>query len=144
MFITTTESNQPFPPSYEYYQPATTPTQDYRPVKVTTFAPDEKYLQTVKVLTKKKFVHHGDVELESNSVPEILTKLQKSNHLPETFTPDNVDNSIKTLVKILNNIKQKEQVVHKLPPKLSNHAGDDYDYNNDDDGTWPLLLSQHT
>jgi hypothetical protein len=75
------------------------------------------------------------VELESDSVPEILTQLQKSNHLSETLTPDNVDNSIKTLVKILNNIKHKEQ---RPLPKFSNHADNDYDYNgyeSDDDGT---------
>jgi hypothetical protein len=140
VFITTTESPDPFPPSYQYHpvppvERQTTPSPEYHTVRVTTFAPDERYLENVKSIQQKKFEHHTKVNIESSSVPEILTELQKSNHLPQTLTPDNVDNSIKTLVKILNNIKEKEQVIHKPPPKFSNHASDDYDYNNDDDGT---------
>lgn len=91
--------------------------------------PDERYLQKIKA------VQHQALPDPRSSVPEILTKLQQSNHLPATLTPDNVDNSIKTLVKILKNIKQKE-IVDKPPPQYSNHADDYDDYGNDDDGNF--------
>lgn len=71
-------------------------------------------------------------DITSESIPEVLTKLQESNQLPSTLTADNVDGSIKTLVKILNNIKQKDP---KPLPEYNNHANDDYDYyGSDDDG----------
>lgn len=40
-----------------------------------------------------------------NSLSVILKQLQDSNTLPHTLTPDNIDNSIKTLVHILNTLK---------------------------------------
>lgn len=119
-------------PDYQIVK-VTTPEPDYRTVKVTTFVPDEEYHHKIKAASIHKFNNQVIPDLRSSSLPEILTKLQKSNHLPETLMPDNVDNSIKTLVKILNKIKQKE-IVHKPPPQYSNHADDDYDYGNDDDG----------
>ncbi|XP_065077088.1 uncharacterized protein LOC135700489 [Ochlerotatus camptorhynchus] len=50
----------------------------------------------------------------STSLADLLKKLQDSNHLPKTLTPDNIDNSIRTLVKILNNLKASQQV-HQQP-----------------------------
>ncbi|XP_058056549.1 uncharacterized protein LOC131207931 [Anopheles bellator] len=41
----------------------------------------------------------------SGSLSDLLKSLQDSNLLPKTLTPDNIDNSIRTLVKILNNLK---------------------------------------
>ncbi|XP_052864565.1 uncharacterized protein LOC128271165 [Anopheles cruzii] len=41
----------------------------------------------------------------SSSLSDLLKSLQDSNLLPKTLTPDNIDNSIRTLVKILNNLK---------------------------------------
>lgn len=46
-----------------------------------------------------------------NSLAIILKKLQESNTLPHTLTADNIDNSIKTLVQILNNLKQTHKNV---------------------------------
>lgn len=69
----------------------------------------------------------------SSKLGDILKKLQDSNHLPKTLTPDNIDNSIKTLVKILDNLKQSQTIQEK--PEYNNQP-DDYDYNNnngDDD-----------
>lgn len=109
--------------------------RDYHTVKVTTFAPDERYLQKIKASTAHNYIplKHPD-DRRSSSLSETLSKLQQSNHLPPTLTTDNVDNSIKTLVKILNNIKQSE-VAQKPPPEYaSNQADDYYDYGNDDDG----------
>lgn len=62
--------------------------------------------------------------LGDSSLPEILQKLQDSNHLPKTLSPENIDNSIKTLVKILNNLKQS-QSVYKEPEQ--SHLSEDYD-----------------
>ena len=69
----------------------------------------------------------------SSKLGDILKKLQDSNHLPKTLTPDNIDNSINTLVKILDNLKQSQTIQEK--PEINNQP-DDYDYNNnngDDD-----------
>uniref|UniRef100_A0A1A9ZE93 Chitin-binding type-2 domain-containing protein n=1 Tax=Glossina pallidipes TaxID=7398 RepID=A0A1A9ZE93_GLOPL len=71
-------------------------------------------------------------DIRTSSLAEILHKLQESNHLPHTLTPDNIDNSIKTLIHILNNLKQTQTIVpnppqhHELPP----HSPD-YDYSAD-------------
>lgn len=40
-----------------------------------------------------------------SSLADLLKNLQDNNLLPKTLTPDNIDNSIRTLVKILNNLK---------------------------------------
>ncbi|XP_055614975.1 uncharacterized protein LOC129761280 isoform X2 [Toxorhynchites rutilus septentrionalis] len=61
----------------------------------------------------------------STSLADLLKKLQDSNHLPKTLTPDNIDNSIRTLVKILNNLKSSQQV-HQQPSQA--HLEQDYDY----------------
>lgn len=42
----------------------------------------------------------------TNNLNELLKKLQESNTLPQTLTPANIDNSIKTLVHILNSLKR--------------------------------------
>lgn len=125
--------------SHEYeeilvYHP-TTQRPEFHTVKVTTFAPDENYLQKVKAVHKQK--PHNLPDLHAKPLSDILTKLQKSNHLPDTLKPENVDNSVKTLVKILNNLKQKE-TAQKPPPEYTNHAVDDYDEY--DDGNLHLML----
>lgn len=117
----------------------TTPRPEFHTVRVTTFAPDEKYLQKVKAVHKQKPQNLPD--LHAKPLSDILTKLQKSNHLPDTLKPENVDNSVKTLVKILNNLKQKESV-QKPPPEYTNHAVADYDeYGNYDDGNLNLMCN---
>ncbi|GAB0088195.1 hypothetical protein DMENIID0001_025830 [Sergentomyia squamirostris] len=49
-------------------------------------------------------------DFQSKSLAELLKKLQESNQLPQTLTSENIDNSIKTLIKILNNLKQEQNV----------------------------------
>lgn len=44
-----------------------------------------------------------------NSLGVILKKLQASNELPHELTPDNIDNSIKTLVRILSALKKQQK-----------------------------------
>ncbi|XP_055907840.1 signal element on autosome protein 2 [Eupeodes corollae] len=72
-------------------------------------------------------------DLKTLSLAEILRKLQESNHLPQTLTPDNIDNSIRTLIRILHNLKGSQTIVDD-PPQ---HHEQDYDYNNneEDEGT---------
>lgn len=119
----------------------TTPQPEVHTVRVTTFAPDEKYLQKVKAVHKQKPQNLPD--LHERPLSDILTKFQKSNHLPETLKPENVDHSVKTLVKILNNLKQKEIAQKPLPPKYTNHAVEDYDeYGNYDDGKLHLIFEK--
>ncbi|XP_017142487.1 trithorax group protein osa isoform X2 [Drosophila miranda] len=74
-------------------------------------------------------------DIRTSSLAEILHKLQASNHLPQTLTPDNIDNSIKTLIRILQNLKQTQTIAHNPPQhhetKHSSSSHDDYDYNTD-------------
>uniref|UniRef100_A0A182KE49 Chitin-binding type-2 domain-containing protein n=1 Tax=Anopheles christyi TaxID=43041 RepID=A0A182KE49_9DIPT len=47
----------------------------------------------------------GPTGTATGSLSDLLKNLQDNNLLPKTLTPDNIDNSIRTLVKILNNLK---------------------------------------
>lgn len=125
--------------SYDYqdiveHQVTTPAPLEYHTVRVTTFAPDEKYIQKVKHVQEQAqhVQEQTQHDLHSSSISDVLTKLKKSNHLPETIKTEHVDGSIKTLVKILNNLKEKE-VAKKPPPTYSNHADDDYDYSTDEE-----------
>ncbi|XP_070137874.1 uncharacterized protein [Drosophila bipectinata] len=70
-------------------------------------------------------------DIRTSSLAEILHKLQASNHLPQTLTPDNIDNSIKTLIRILQNLKQTQTIVPNPPQHHDDHehSPKDYDYN---------------
>ncbi|XP_022211422.2 uncharacterized protein LOC111066828 [Drosophila obscura] len=75
-------------------------------------------------------------DIRTSSLAEILHKLQASNHLPQTLTPDNIDNSIKTLIRILQNLKQTQTIASNPPQhhdetKHSSASHEDYDYNTD-------------
>jgi len=74
-------------------------------------------------------------DYHTNSLSEILKKLQDSNHLPHTLTPDNIDNSIRTLIKILNNLKQSQQVAEQPQQHHyeSNENGNKHNHNTNDD-----------
>ena len=121
----------------------TTKSPEQQTIKVTTYAPDENHIQKIisaQKLNKLDLINDQlDLpDLESRSIEEVLAKLQKSNHLPATITPDNIDGSIKTLMKILADLKEKQivpQIIQKPPtPIHNNHANDDYDYSSDEDG----------
>lgn len=77
-------------------------------------------------------------EYESNSLADILKKLQDTNQLPHTITSDNIDNSIKTLVKILNDLKK--QKVGDVPQQ--NYQENDYDYRETEKPDYDDDLSQ--
>ncbi|CAG9839849.1 unnamed protein product [Diabrotica balteata] len=73
----------------------------------------QKYEEVPKYIETAKYVEAPKYEKPSkNSVnlAIILKHLQATNTLPKTLTPDNIDNSIKTLVKILNSLKKQPKV----------------------------------
>ncbi|XP_072395836.1 uncharacterized protein [Diabrotica undecimpunctata] len=95
-----------------------------------------KYEEVPKYIDTPKYVEAPKYEKPSkNSVnlAIILKHLQATNTLPKTLTPDNIDNSIKTLVKILNALKKQpkvgkpivvqEQVAPEYIDDIENDAG---------------------
>jgi Chitin binding Peritrophin-A domain len=136
------------------YYPVSTTATPYRPkfVMKTQLRPTTSGTRyaTPKPATTKYHQHHRSQaappakltpaldyqqDFKDRSLADILKKLQDSNTLPQTLTPDNIDNSIRTLVKILNNLKQT-QTIHEAPPQKHQHidydTGDEY-YDTDDD-----------
>lgn len=101
----------------------------YRPV--TTLKPlNSVYVQpTIEypIHASQNFTHFN------SSLSIILKKLQQANQLPQTITPDNIDYSIKTLVKILNNLKSQQVTEH-----VSQHYSEDGDYPDDNDHHSPI------
>lgn len=69
-------------------------------------------------------------EYGSTSVSEVLRKLQETNLLPQTLNADNIDDSIQTLVRILNNLKQSQHVA-EIPAQ--HHQSVDYPEQNEDE-----------
>ncbi|KAJ8921456.1 hypothetical protein NQ315_003074 [Exocentrus adspersus] len=63
-----------------------------------------------------------------NSLGLILKQLQATNTLPQTLTPDNIDNSIKTLVRILEALKKQQKLSKPIVV-----ADDSVDYNGSDE-----------
>lgn len=72
-----------------------------------------------------------DYAINTTSIASILKKLQDTNHLPQTITPDNIDNSIRTLVKILSSLKTSQKVVDSPSQHYAdnNNGGEDYEDN---------------
>ncbi|XP_076258914.1 uncharacterized protein LOC143195545 [Rhynchophorus ferrugineus] len=90
--------------------------------------------ESVSVETTKAVTPTPDISVDnddnSQNLANILRKLQESNALPQTLTPDNIDNSIKTLVKILNVLRQKQKehkpiVVPDYQTEINNEASVD-------------------
>lgn len=83
-----------------------------------------------------------DYAINASSITTLLKKLQDSNHLPQTITPNNIDNSIRTLVKILNNLKHTQSVAEAPPQHYveendsnSHHDSGEDDYSDTDTKT---------
>lgn len=66
---------------------------------------------------------------DSHTLDNILRHLQASNSLPQSITPNDIDNSIKTLVKILT--KLKEQQRFSKPIVVEDVSSDEYSEYND-------------
>lgn len=73
--------------------------------------------------------------LNVTSLTILLKKLKEANHLPSSFNTENVDNSIRTLAKILNNLKKTKTSSKPYtiqPPTHHIDTPEDYDENDDD------------
>lgn len=139
-FINTTPAPPPAAPNPSTYHPTKTyyvPSQNYvTPVKPTddyqfdhtttsTTSTTQRPYKTVTITPGSD----APPDFDQNSLATLLRKLQETNHLPETLTPDNIDNSIRTLVKILNNLKKSKDRYKVTPaPEIA-----DYDYKYYDD-----------
>lgn len=81
----------------------------------------------------------AQTESEENSqetpLNDVLRKLQASHLLPQILNAENLDDSIQSLVKILNNIKQSQHVAERPPQHHHDIEYDDnVDYNNEGEG----------
>lgn len=95
---------------------------DYHPPRITQ-NPHLKYrftpITTLSPVTHNSIVESGPPpatkavkiplrNLNTTSLTILLKKLKEANHLPPSFSAENVDNSITTLAKILNNLKKSK------------------------------------
>lgn len=85
---------EPPRPEEEYYRYPVTST----PLPVTQNV-EEQYLTVSPSVTPKG---------EDSSLGDLLKHLQETNALPPTLTADNIDNSIKTLMRILDALKDRQ------------------------------------
>ncbi|KAG5889140.1 hypothetical protein JTB14_016246 [Gonioctena quinquepunctata] len=78
----------------------------------------------------------------SPGLAEILRHLQSTNTLPKTLTADNIDNSIKTLVKILDALKKQQKF--SKPIVVPDSVSPDYneDITNEAEEELPFSVSQ--
>lgn len=79
------------------------------------YQPQQKLPILYPEITERPVVLANPTALEkpdtepANALNAILKKLQASNALPQTITADNIDNSIKTLVRILTTLKKQQK-----------------------------------
>ncbi|XP_068908782.1 uncharacterized protein [Tenebrio molitor] len=79
----------------------------------------KQYTPVQFVTEQPKYVHYYSspapvVPTENtNILSKILKQLQNSNTLPQTLTAENIDNSIRTLVKILNGLRKQQRLKTK-------------------------------
>ncbi|XP_037030053.1 mediator of RNA polymerase II transcription subunit 15 isoform X2 [Bradysia coprophila] len=134
----TETSNGHAPTSAPAYH-SSSPSRQYRPYSAqpkVKFIPRYQSPANVPIVqvqpnpTPSTSVSHASSEYGSTSVSEVLRKLQETNLLPQTLNAENIDDSIQTLVQILNNLKQS-QYVAEIPPQQ--HQSVDYPEPNDDD-----------
>ncbi|CAH1119361.1 unnamed protein product [Phaedon cochleariae] len=98
-------------PKYEEIQKV--PEPEYE--EPTSYQVTTRYEELQEISTPKyepQHVQYHQQTHQKNSVPlaDILKHLQATNTLPKTLTPDNIDNSIKTLVRILDALKKRQQI----------------------------------
>lgn len=93
------EYEQPQPPRYEPLIQVTPPKE------IQNFEPTTEVTATTQE-------YHPITESPDN-LGLILRNLQASNTLPQNLSPENIDNSIKTLVKILNMLRKHQRLSKK-------------------------------
>uniref|UniRef100_A0A182PTW8 Chitin-binding type-2 domain-containing protein n=1 Tax=Anopheles epiroticus TaxID=199890 RepID=A0A182PTW8_9DIPT len=131
----------PLYPVYHHHQPSVKPARNNR----TEYANRQRfYPQSMRhpsqhkprpiplapVAEHEQAQPYGIPAGSTGSLSDLLKNLQDNNLLPKTLTPDNIDNSIRTLVKILNNLKanghHRPEVVER--PELSEPAYEPANY----------------
>lgn len=113
----------------EYYPTELIPSS----VPVTTFAPiaNNSIIETITPLPVQT-VRIPLRNLNVTSLTLLLNRLKEKNHLPPSFDAGNVDNSIRTLAKLLNNLKRTKKLKPHLPKPVVHHN----DYDEHDDGRY--------
>ncbi|XP_018578797.1 uncharacterized protein LOC108916936 [Anoplophora glabripennis] len=104
-YVTETPEYEPITPNY-IPQYTTPKYEEYQTIVPVTAPPVQTYTEN------------------PNALGQILKHLQETNTLPQTLTPDNIDNSIKTLVRILEALKKQ----HKFskPIVVADDSSEDY------------------
>ncbi|KAF5273089.1 hypothetical protein FQR65_LT04831 [Abscondita terminalis] len=86
------------------------PTPTYATETITPqFQPTVKPIEATTAATNT--IH---IDNHQNSLSQILKNLQDTNVLPQAITPDNIDNSIKTLINILNSFKKGQKLLRPI------------------------------
>ncbi|XP_060527021.1 uncharacterized protein LOC132702439 isoform X2 [Cylas formicarius] len=113
---TTTPTPEIVTPEVQYHH------QTVTPASVVTQSSAEYYQDDIRHATPKPvaFMHPGD---DPNGLANILKQLQDTNALPQTLTPDNIDSSIKTLVKILEELRTRQK--QRRPPIIHDEYDED-------------------
>uniref|UniRef100_A0A1B0DDR9 Uncharacterized protein n=2 Tax=Phlebotomus papatasi TaxID=29031 RepID=A0A1B0DDR9_PHLPP len=129
-----TETTQLQPPHLTTYHPTFIRQKYPEPKKIYDSYHQERYMASSPApprlpirTTARPVITKND--FQSKSLAELLKKLQESNQLPQTLTSDNIDNSIRTLIKILNNLKQEQNVA--VEPAQHHQPDDQEDYDDD-------------
>lgn len=130
-----TETSHIRPPTAATYHSSVSPPRHYSPYPI---QPKVKFVPRYQSPPNPPIVPvqpnptlpQPPMEFGSTSVSEVLRKLQETNLLPQTLNADNIDDSIQTLVRILNNLKQSQHVA-EIPPQQ--HQSVDYPDQNEDD-----------
>ncbi|KAL1506788.1 hypothetical protein ABEB36_006086 [Hypothenemus hampei] len=97
------------------------------PAVLTAYTPINVAHKTEEPNKYEAFPATTSAPVKSSSLAELLKYLQETNTLPNTLTPDNIDNSIKTLVKILNALKDRQKQQKPIVVQ------DEYEYENEAD-----------
>lgn len=128
-----TETTQYLPTNTKVY-PTTTMLSARKPIAhdsvhsplntVPNYRPDLMALNNFISTSSQNPIDDISVHLNSTSLQLLLHKLQDANYLPKTLSVDNLDNSMRTLAKVLIDLK-KSQKLSKQPPKPIKYQTDE-------------------
>lgn len=128
-----TETTQHLPAHAQVY-PTTTPLSARKPIAhdsvhsplntIANYRPDLMALNNFISTSSEQPIDDISVHLNSTSLQLLLHKLQDANYLPKTLSVDNLDNSMRTLAKVLHDLK-KSQKLSKQPLKPIKYQSDE-------------------
>ncbi|RZB45747.1 uncharacterized protein BDFB_006702 [Asbolus verrucosus] len=105
--------------------------RQYSPVQFITEKYEPKYEQQYYSTPVPKVVQEQIPTENTNILGKILKQLQNSNTLPHTLTAENIDNSIRTLIKILNGLRKQQRLKTK-PIVVADENSEEDDDDEDD------------